>query len=196
MKKNTRKYFGTDGVRGRVGESPITPDFVMRLGHAAGKVLAAGQDLPDGEHAAVLIGKYRSNPTGQPVKLEAISAEESKLILKALAEGDFIPGSVNATVPGAMELFNQLGITVNDGYKLDNVRNQQNIAQAMQKWLSENTGKYVIKKLVADPNAKGLQQDVQPVIRPGFEPGIRPAPPIRIQPGQLQPAPVPVPERR
>ena len=57
MKKNTRKYFGTDGVRGRVGESPITPDFVMRLGHAAGKVLAAGQDLPDGEHAAVLIGK-------------------------------------------------------------------------------------------------------------------------------------------
>ena len=36
----TRKYFGTDGVRGRVGEAPITPDFVMRLGYAAGKVLA------------------------------------------------------------------------------------------------------------------------------------------------------------
>ena len=32
----TRKYFGTDGVRGRVGESPITPDWVLRLGHAAG----------------------------------------------------------------------------------------------------------------------------------------------------------------
>jgi phosphoglucosamine mutase len=57
MKKNSRKYFGTDGVRGRVGESPITPDFVMRLGHAAGKVLAAEQHLPPGEHAAVLIGK-------------------------------------------------------------------------------------------------------------------------------------------
>ena len=55
--KKIRKYFGTDGVRGRVGESPITPDFVMRLGHAAGRVLAAGQDLPPGEHAAVLIGK-------------------------------------------------------------------------------------------------------------------------------------------
>ena len=55
--KKIRKYFGTDGVRGRVGESPITPDFVMRLGHAAGKVLAAGQGLPPGEHAAVLIGK-------------------------------------------------------------------------------------------------------------------------------------------
>ena len=28
----TRKYFGTDGVRGRVGEAPITPDFVLKLG--------------------------------------------------------------------------------------------------------------------------------------------------------------------
>jgi phosphoglucosamine mutase len=35
----TRRYFGTDGVRGRVGQSPITPDFVMRLGYSAGKVL-------------------------------------------------------------------------------------------------------------------------------------------------------------
>ena len=31
-----RKYFGTDGVRGRVGQMPITPEFIMRLGHAAG----------------------------------------------------------------------------------------------------------------------------------------------------------------
>ena len=53
----TRKYFGTDGVRGRVGEPPITPEFVMRLGYAAGKVLATGRALPPGEHAAVLIGK-------------------------------------------------------------------------------------------------------------------------------------------
>lgn len=36
-----RRYFGTDGVRGRVGTAPITPDFVLRLGYAAGKVLAA-----------------------------------------------------------------------------------------------------------------------------------------------------------
>jgi phosphoglucosamine mutase len=48
----TRKYFGTDGVRGTVGESPMTPDFVMRLGYAAGKVLS-GHD----KHPAVLIGK-------------------------------------------------------------------------------------------------------------------------------------------
>lgn len=35
-----RKYFGTDGIRGKVGEMPITPDFVLKLGWAAGKVLA------------------------------------------------------------------------------------------------------------------------------------------------------------
>ncbi|HQR50249.1 MAG TPA: phosphoglucosamine mutase [Methylophilaceae bacterium] len=54
----SRKYFGTDGVRGRVGETPITPDFVMRLGYAAGRVLT-GMDshLAPGAHPAVLIGK-------------------------------------------------------------------------------------------------------------------------------------------
>ncbi|MBS0545108.1 MAG: phosphoglucosamine mutase [Proteobacteria bacterium] len=52
-----RKYFGTDGVRGRVGEAPITPDFVMRLGYAAGVTLVAREKLPAGERPAVLIGK-------------------------------------------------------------------------------------------------------------------------------------------
>ena len=46
-----RKYFGTDGIRGRVGEFPITPDFVLKLGWAVGRVFAQ-----DG-NAKVLIGK-------------------------------------------------------------------------------------------------------------------------------------------
>ena len=53
----TRKYFGTDGVRGRVGQSPITPDFVMRLGYAAGKVLLGQGQMPTGVRPEVLIGK-------------------------------------------------------------------------------------------------------------------------------------------
>lgn len=53
----SRKYFGTDGVRGKVGEYPITPDFVMKLGYAAGKVLVARAAMPKGERPAVLIGK-------------------------------------------------------------------------------------------------------------------------------------------
>jgi phosphoglucosamine mutase len=55
----SRKYFGTDGVRGRVGQMPITPDFVMRLGFSAGKALAAqsGGTAKTGGRPEVLIGK-------------------------------------------------------------------------------------------------------------------------------------------
>ena len=48
----TRTYFGTDGIRGTVGHSPITPDFVLRLAHAVGRVLKRTE-----AHPVVLIGK-------------------------------------------------------------------------------------------------------------------------------------------
>jgi phosphoglucosamine mutase len=48
----TRKYFGTDGIRGTVGHAPITPDFIMRLAHAVGRVLRKSEP-----HPVVLIGK-------------------------------------------------------------------------------------------------------------------------------------------
>ena len=48
----SRKYFGTDGIRGTVGKAPITPDFVLRLGHAVGKVLKRSEARP-----TVLVGK-------------------------------------------------------------------------------------------------------------------------------------------
>ncbi len=48
----TRRYFGTDGIRGTVGAPPITPDFVLRLGHAVGRVLRRTELRP-----TVLIGK-------------------------------------------------------------------------------------------------------------------------------------------
>ncbi len=47
-----RKYFGTDGIRGTVGQAPITPDFVLRLAHAVGRVLKTAE-----AHPTVLIGK-------------------------------------------------------------------------------------------------------------------------------------------
>ncbi|HSH54509.1 MAG TPA: phosphoglucosamine mutase [Methylotenera sp.] len=54
----SKQYFGTDGIRGRVGDAPITPDFVMRLGYAAGRVLTSMEShLAKGAHPAVLIGK-------------------------------------------------------------------------------------------------------------------------------------------
>ncbi len=48
----SRKYFGTDGIRGTVGQAPITPDFVLRLAHAVGRVLKRTEARP-----TVLIGK-------------------------------------------------------------------------------------------------------------------------------------------
>jgi phosphoglucosamine mutase len=52
-----RHYFGTDGVRGRVGQPPITPEVVLKLGWAAGRTLAAGETTKRGERPGVLIGK-------------------------------------------------------------------------------------------------------------------------------------------
>ena len=49
---NTRSYFGTDGIRGTVGQAPITADFMLRLGHAVGRVLKGEETRP-----TVLIGK-------------------------------------------------------------------------------------------------------------------------------------------
>ena len=48
----TRQYFGTDGIRGTVGQSPITPDFILRLAHAVGRLLKKDEPRP-----TVLIGK-------------------------------------------------------------------------------------------------------------------------------------------
>ncbi len=53
----SKQYFGTDGIRGRVGESVINPEFVMKLGYAAGRVLASQEQLPKGQRPTVLIGK-------------------------------------------------------------------------------------------------------------------------------------------
>ncbi len=52
-----RKYFGTDGIRGRVGVPPITPDLVMKLGWAAGRTLATADTARRGDRPGVLIGK-------------------------------------------------------------------------------------------------------------------------------------------
>lgn len=52
----TRQYFGTDGIRGTVGQSPITPDFVLQLAHAVGRVIRRAESRP-GVRPTVVIGK-------------------------------------------------------------------------------------------------------------------------------------------
>jgi len=81
----TRKYFGTDGVRGRVGVAPITPDFVMKLGYAAGKVLA--QAKSGGGKPTVLIGK---------------DTRVSGYMLEAALEAGFAAAGVDVMLAGPM----------------------------------------------------------------------------------------------
>ena len=81
-----RKYFGTDGVRGLVGEAPITPDFVMRLGYAAGKVLAQGR-TGQGGRPNVLIGK---------------DTRISGYMLEAALEAGFSAAGVDVMLAGPM----------------------------------------------------------------------------------------------
>lgn len=83
----SRKYFGTDGVRGRVGESPITPDFVMRLGYAAGRVLAASDRRMKGDRPSVIIGK---------------DTRISGYMLESALEAGLAAGGVDALLLGPM----------------------------------------------------------------------------------------------
>jgi len=81
----SRKYFGTDGIRGHVGQSPITPDFVMRLGYAAGKVLA--HDATGSTRPTVLIGK---------------DTRLSGYMLEAALEAGFSAAGVDVMLAGPM----------------------------------------------------------------------------------------------
>lgn len=81
----SRKYFGTDGVRGLVGVAPITPDFVMRLGYAAGKVLT--KSAGSAAKPTVLIGK---------------DTRISGYMLEAALEAGFSAAGVDVMLAGPM----------------------------------------------------------------------------------------------
>lgn len=76
----SKKYFGTDGIRGRAGALPITPDFILRLGYAAGKVFSKYAS-----HPVVLIGK---------------DTRLSGYMLEAALESGFAAAGVNVMLCG------------------------------------------------------------------------------------------------
>lgn len=82
----TRKYFGTDGIRGKVGVVPITPDFVMHLGYAAGQVLAKA-DQQESNRPTVLIGK---------------DTRISGYLLEAALQAGFAAAGVDVVLAGPM----------------------------------------------------------------------------------------------
>ena len=81
----TKKYFGTDGIRGEVGVPPIVPDFMLRLGYAAGKVLI--RHAKSNERQRVLIGK---------------DTRVSGYLLEAALESGFSAAGVDITLCGPM----------------------------------------------------------------------------------------------
>ncbi|HWH75474.1 MAG TPA: phosphoglucosamine mutase [Methylibium sp.] len=78
----SRTYFGTDGIRGTVGQAPITPDFVLRLGHAVGRVLKRSEASP-----TVLIGK---------------DTRISGYMLESALEAGFASAGVNVLLTGPL----------------------------------------------------------------------------------------------
>ena len=81
----TKKYFGTDGIRGEVGVPPIVPDFMLRLGYAAGKVLI--RHAKSNERQRVLIGK---------------DTRVSGYLLEAALESGFSAAGMDVTLCGPM----------------------------------------------------------------------------------------------
>ncbi|MCI0704275.1 MAG: hypothetical protein L0241_24720 [Planctomycetia bacterium] len=114
-----------------------------------------------GETAALVIMKYRSYPMfGGEVDQVAIGADESKLLLKALAEGEWKPARFGQT-PNAFTAFNYLGLTEKDGWippKIVNIPGQPPpdfgaiYKDAFTNWLAGAGKDYKIKKIV--PKAK------------------------------------------
>jgi phosphoglucosamine mutase len=77
-----RRFFGTDGIRGTVGQAPITPDFMLRLGHAVGRVLRQTNPRP-----TVLIGK---------------DTRISGYMIEAALESGFTSAGVSAQLTGPL----------------------------------------------------------------------------------------------
>jgi len=85
MNPMKKQYFGTDGIRGEVGQFPIVPEFMTRLGYAAGKVLS--KNAKAGERCKVLIGK---------------DTRISGYLLEAALEAGFAAAGVDVMLCGPM----------------------------------------------------------------------------------------------
>ena len=81
-----RQYFGTDGIRGTVGQAPITPDFMLKLGHAVGQVLR----------------RQRQRPTGRPVVLIGKDTRISGYMIESSLEAGLASAGVDTLLTGPL----------------------------------------------------------------------------------------------
>jgi phosphoglucomutase len=83
----SRKYFGTDGIRGRVGQGPISADFMLRLGNAYGHALAA---------------RVRRAGAGKPVVIIGKDTRISNYMFEAALEAGLVAAGVDVQLMGPM----------------------------------------------------------------------------------------------
>jgi hypothetical protein len=132
-----------------------TFDKEVELAKVAVKVIDNPQDALKSKDtderllaAAYLIENYRSFKGPAVPKLEAIDADESKLILQTLVNADWKANADFRSIrPAPWQLFQKLGVTAKDGYAPQPGVNYQ---AAMQSWLSENAQKYRIQRFAAN----------------------------------------------
>ena len=98
----TRKYFGTDGIRGRVGEPPITPDFVMRLGNAAGRVLAGSNVAAGSVSGATLADVTNGRLDIQPAVVIGKDTRVSGYMLESALQAGLSAAGVDVYLCGPM----------------------------------------------------------------------------------------------
>lgn len=143
-----------------------------------GKNIATGLSSKDADErfiaAGLLIQQYRQ-PMGPVLKQELIPAAESKLILKALLEGDW---KQNQGILNPWNMFLRLGLTDKDGWRFPQGNNlqQEDFHRAAKAWLEKNVDTYRIQRLVSGPGRS-------------VRPPVRGAPAVQIQPIRVQPVP-------
>lgn len=142
-----RKYFGTDGVRGEVGTAPITPDFLVRLGYAAGQVLA--QEAP----REVLISKD-TRLSGYMVE-SALEAGLAAAGVNVLLSGPLPTSAVSYLTP-ALRLSAGVVISASHNPHHDNGvkffgRDGKKLPDAVERRIEEAHGKCAVINFAGDP---------------------------------------------
>ena len=150
-----RKYFGTDGIRGVVGEEPITPEFMMHLGYAAGKVFSKQPSADASSRAKVLIGKDTrlSGYMLESALQSGLAAAGVDVLLAGplptpgvayltrvlrLNAGIVISASHNPYQDNGVKFFSAEGNKLSDSIELDI---EQHLIKGMDSVISEDIGK-------------------------------------------------------
>ena len=111
--------------------------------------------------ASLLVSRYKTPVPYAEAKTEAVPPAESKIILSAIAVGEWNPkGGIRFGEPNAQMMFNQLGLTPADGWTPP--MNYMEVPEAAKKWLKENAAKFKMKRCVRE--AAGVSEE------PGAEP--------------------------